>query len=99
MADRVNLTYASAVILETIAERHTYGFEIIDGTGLPSGTVYPALRRMEAARLIESGWDHKAADVSAGPPRKYYRLTSDGRKHLAALRDRYPRLARMSKAK
>ena len=99
MSERLNLTYTSAVILESIAERHTYGFEIIDNTGLPSGTVYPALRRMEAAGLIESGWDREAAEASAGPPRKYYRLTSDGRKHLGVLRDRYPKLARASKTK
>ena len=99
MSERLNLTYTSAVILEAIAERHTYGFDIIDSTGLPSGTVYPALRRMEAAGLIKSGWDREAAGSSAGPPRKYYRLTSGGRKHLGVLRDRYPRLAQASKTK
>jgi len=93
----MNLTYASAVILDVIAQRQTYGFEIIDATGLPSGTVYPALRRMESAGLIESGWDHKAAQESGGPPRKYYRLTRNGREHLHVLRDRYPRLAQTSK--
>lgn len=40
----------------------------IDGTGLPSGTVYLALRRMEAAGLIESGWECKAAQASTRPP-------------------------------
>ncbi len=93
----MNLTYASAVILEAIAERQTYGFQIIDGTGLPSGTVYPALRRMEAAELIESVWDHASAEESGGPTRKYYRLTGRGRQHLDVLRDRYPRLARTRK--
>jgi DNA-binding PadR family transcriptional regulator len=92
MPERLKLTYASAVILEAIAERQTYGFQIIDGTGLPSGTVYPALRRMEAAGFIESAWDHAAVEESDGPPRKYYRLTRNGQEHLDVLRGRYPRL-------
>jgi len=97
MVERLNLTYASAVILEALAQRKTYGFQIVDGTGLPSGTVYPALRRMESAGLIESAWDHKGAEASGGPARKYYRLTTNGRKHMTVLLDRYPRLARTSK--
>ncbi len=97
MSGRLNLTYASAVILEAITDGRTYGFEIIDGTGLPSGTVYPALRRMESAGLIESAWNHEGANKSGGPPRKYYRLTRSGRQHREALRDRYPGLARARK--
>ena len=93
MPQRLNLTYASAVILEAIAERQTYGFQIIDATGLPSGTVYPALRRMEMIGLVESAWDHQSAEKSGGPPRKYYRMTDAGNEHLERLRGRYPRLA------
>ncbi len=97
MAERLHLTYASAVILEVIAERRTYGFQIIEGTGLPSGTVYPALRRMEAAGLIKSAWDSEETDESGGPARKYYRLTRNGQQHLDVLRVRYPRLAQTRK--
>jgi len=42
----MNLTYATTLILKTIAEGRPHGFEIMDATGLPSGTVYPALRRL-----------------------------------------------------
>lgn len=87
----LNLTYASAVILGAIADGGTYGFQIIDQTGLPSGTVYPALRRLEAAGIIETRWDHAGAEKSGGPPRKYYSLTSAGKHHLDILRKRYPR--------
>jgi len=99
MAARLNLTYASAVILEEIADGCAYGFQVIDTTGLPSGTVYPALRRMEAAGLIEASWDHIGAEKSGGPPRKYYSLNEDGRKQLDVLRGRYPRLAQIGGAK
>ena len=99
MAHRLNLTYASAVILAVIAEGRTYGFQIIDDTGLPSGTIYPALRRMVAAGLIEAAWDHEAAEKSGGPPRKHYFLTEEGRRHLEVLQGRYPRLTRTNAAK
>jgi PadR family transcriptional regulator, regulatory protein PadR len=75
----------------------SYGFNIIDHTGLPSGTVYPALRRLEAAGLVESLWDYKGAEKSGGPPRKYYRLTALGRERLKVLRDRYRLLERMAR--
>jgi len=85
------------LILESIGQGLSYGFHIIDNTGLPSGTVYPALRRLEAAGLVESLWDHEAAEKSGGPPRKHYRLTASGRDRLGQLRARYPLLVKMGK--
>ncbi len=97
MPDRLSLTYTSGLILQTIAQGLSYGFNIIDHTGLPSGTVYPALRRLESGGLVESLWDHKGAEKSSGPPRKYYRLTASGRARLKIMRDRYPLLQTMAK--
>jgi len=97
MPDRLNLTYTSGLILQTIAQGLSYGFNIIDHTGLPSGTVYPALRRLESGGLVESLWDHRGAEKSGGPPRKYYRLTASGRARLKIMRDRYPLLQTMAK--
>jgi PadR family transcriptional regulator, regulatory protein PadR len=97
MSDRVNLTYTSGLILQTLAQGLSYGFNIIDHTGLPSGTVYPALRRLESAGLVDSLWDHKGAEKSGGPPRKYYRLTALGRERLKLLRDRYHLLEQMAR--
>ena len=45
----ISLTLASAIILSAVSEGHCYGFEIMEATGLPSGTIYPALRRLEDA--------------------------------------------------
>jgi hypothetical protein len=45
-------------------------------TGLPSGTVYPAMRRLERDELIRSHWERQSiADAEQRPPRKYYKLT------------------------
>jgi hypothetical protein len=46
---RAFLTYSTAVILQAVANGYRYGFDVIDITGLPGGTVYPALRRLEDA--------------------------------------------------
>jgi len=97
MPGRLSLTYTSGLILETIAGGVSYGFNIIDHTGLPSGTVYPALRRLESAGLIESLWNREEAGKSGGPPRKHYRLTRAGRERLNLLRERFPLLERMAK--
>lgn len=92
MAD-VSLSLTSAIILQAIDAGKAYGFEIMDSTGLPSGTVYPALRRLENAEFIQSDW--KASNPeSLGPPRKYYVLTREGVDALAAAADRYPLVAR-----
>lgn len=97
MPKHPNLTYASGIVLEAIAQGASYGFQIIDETGLPSGTVYPALRRLESAGLIRSVWDSAKEEISGGPARKHYRLTVAGRAHQNRLRERYPLLAKMER--
>jgi len=73
------LSYSAAVILRTVANGYEYGFDIIDITGLPSGTVYPALRRLEDLGYVDSKWEkHEIAQRELRPPRKYYRLTEAG---------------------
>lgn len=49
-------------------------------TGIPSGTVYPILARLEAAGWIES-WNEDARERWL-PPRRCYRLTQLGREQL-----------------
>ena len=62
----------------------------MDATGLPSGTVYPALRRMEAGSLIVSKWEAPAvAQREQRPARKYYELTRSGQLALAEAASRY----------
>ena len=57
----------------------TYGFKLAEATGLPSGTIYPILRRLEDEGFVKSHW----AEVDAGAQRRrrrYYELTGDGRR-------------------
>lgn len=96
MAKQPRLTHVTALILQAIDAGFFYGFSIMDMTGLPSGTVYPAMRRMEEDQLIRSRWERQAiADQEQRPPRKYYQLTIAGRTALEASRKRYPLIERL----
>lgn len=84
------LSYASAVILQSVRSGYLYGFDIIDITGLPGGTVYPALRRLEESGYLTSKWEHpKISQSEPRPARKYYELTRPGREALAEALKRY----------
>lgn len=93
MAAKVNLSFSGTAILQAVAHEYHYGFDIMDVTGLPSGTVYPALRRLEASGLLVSKWENEdAARTEQRPARKYYNLTAAGRQSLAEAVGRYRRL-------
>lgn len=99
MADEVKLSHTAAVILQAIHAGDGYGFSVMEMTGLPSGTVYPAMRRMERDGLIRSQWERQSiADEEQRPPRKYYRLTRSGQATLETSHKRYPLLARLNTA-
>ena len=84
------LSLSAAAILQAIDSGFIYGFDVMDATGLPSGTVYPALRRMEAAGLISSRWESAAqAQRDQRPARKYYELTTSGQAARKAASTRY----------
>jgi DNA-binding PadR family transcriptional regulator len=90
------LSHTAAMILQTIHVGHIYGFSVMDVTGLPSGTVYPAMRRLERDGLILSKWEQQSiADAEMRPPRKYYRITRTGRSALETMYKRYPLLERL----
>jgi DNA-binding PadR family transcriptional regulator len=82
-------------ILEAVARGVGHGFDIMDETGLPSGTVYPALSRLERDGLVRSQWENaRIAHQEKRPPRRYYEVTSDGRERLAEALLLYKDLAR-----
>jgi PadR family transcriptional regulator len=86
----IRLSLAAAAILQAVSNGYAYGFDIMDATGLPSGTTYPALRRMEAAGLLASRWEDSAlAQQEQRPTRKYYELTAAGRRALEDALGRY----------
>src|SRR5208282_6832112 len=90
------LSHTAAMILQAVEAGFVYGFSIMEMTGLPSGTVYPAMRRLERDDLIRSQWERQSiADAEQRPPRKYYKITAAGRNTLEVSRKRYPLLERL----
>jgi PadR family transcriptional regulator, regulatory protein PadR len=74
---RMSVTAVS--VLQAIADGFEYGFDIIDSTSFPSGTVYPALSRLERDGYVRSAWeDERRAHQEGRPARRYYRLTASG---------------------
>ena len=73
-------------LLALIAEEERYGYELIrqlEGRGLEvvaEGSIYPLLSRLQRAKLIEGF----AVPSNGGPPRRYYRITRQGRRALDA---------------
>lgn len=54
------------------------------------GTLYPLLSRLKSEKLLEYNW----VESQAGPPRKYYRLTEDGKKMLERLSESWSTLSK-----
>ncbi len=100
MSDSAKLSHTAALILQTVDNGCSYGFDIMDATGLPSGTVYPALRRMETEGLISSQWEaEKKAIAEQRPARKYYRITRAGAQVLEQSQKRYPLVGKLAAVK
>jgi DNA-binding PadR family transcriptional regulator len=84
---------AKPLLLSILAEGESYGYEIIQKVRELSGghiewsdgMLYPVLHRLERDGLIDSEW--KEADT--GRQRKYYFISSDGRKVLKTERQQW----------
>lgn len=87
----VRMTQVTALVLHAVGAGHKYGFDVMDVTGLASGTVYPALRRLERANLLAGTWEPQDdANRNGRPARRLYALTGVG---AAALEDAAAKLA------
>ena len=96
MTGEARLSHTAAMILHSIHAGSIYGFSVMETTGLPSGTVYPAMRRLERDGFIRSEWEKQSiADKELRPPRKYYHLTKAGLATLDSSQKRYPLLAKL----
>ncbi|MEO9181245.1 MAG: PadR family transcriptional regulator [Acidimicrobiales bacterium] len=87
---RGSIEYCVLALLQT---DDRYGFEITrelsdaDGLVTSEGTVYPLLTRLRNDGLVETYWQ----ESSEGPPRRYYRITADGRRALTSFIDQWAR--------
>ncbi len=84
---------ATPLVLAILAEGDSYGYAILkrvaDLSGghlqWTDGMLYPVLHRLERQGFIAAKW----GTSDTGRRRKYYRLTRDGRAHLAAQQEQW----------
>ena len=71
-------------VLALLADSERYAFDLVrtlgavDGMVTGEGTLYPLLSRLKKDGRVTTTW----RDSEAGPPRKYYAITSGGRRAL-----------------
>ena len=95
MPGAIRLTFPTAAVLIAVHAGHRYGFDVMDATGLPDGTVYPILRRLEDKGALKARWEREDVAFAEGrPARRYYEVTARGEAALRAAIERYPILLR-----
>jgi PadR family transcriptional regulator PadR len=71
-------------VLSLLGRDELYGFDLVrrlaevDGMVVSEGTIYPLLSRLRRQGWVTTRW----VESEAGPPRRYYGLTGDGRQAL-----------------
>jgi transcriptional regulator len=100
MTDRIQLFPGTLemLVLQTLVfgERHGHGIAVAiqrgsqDSLLVDHGSLYPALQRLENARLIKSAWGVSDNNRRA----RYYRLTAAGRKRLASASGKWEQMVR-----
>ena len=80
-------------VLALLQAEERYGFDLVralgetDGLVTSEGTIYPLLSRLRNDGLVETTW-HESAQ---GPPRRYYRITKEGRSALGVFIEQWKR--------
>jgi PadR family transcriptional regulator PadR len=100
----VTVTPAVAKVLHAFLDdpaARRYGFELMQMTGLASGSLYPVLARLENAKWIIGEKETVDPAAAGRPARRYYVITAegvrDGVNALAAMRHEFrpPKLSPM----
>lgn len=88
------ISLGTVMVLHALARGRRYGFDIMEDTGLASGTIYPALDKLERLGFARSEWeDARQAQTEKRPPRRYYRITTGGTQALGEALERYRQFA------
>ena len=76
------MTLQTQLVLRALLEdpaQQRYGLELCELAGLPSGTIYPILARLEQVGWVDSTWEDPAVHEEASRPRRrFYQITKDG---------------------
>lgn len=69
-------------VLLDAPDDEAYGLEVVRASGVGAGTAYAVLRRLEDEGFLDGRWEQISPEDEGRPPRRYYRLTGEGR-HVA----------------
>jgi PadR family transcriptional regulator PadR len=87
----MRLTHALVQVVVALAnspfDRH-WGYELSKQARVRSGVLYPILQRMLDAGWLEDGWEDRSEIDTNRPPRRYYRLTDEGRHAIGGVVER-----------
>ena len=76
------LRVLAALLADPLGEH--YGLELSRAAGLPSGTIYPILTRLQSAGWLTSAWEEIDEAAEGRRRRRYYCLTGTGREQARA---------------
>jgi PadR family transcriptional regulator PadR len=80
-------------VLALVSTRDFYGYELVETISkkieISEGTIYPILRRLTQEDYFET----YLKESSEGPPRKYYRMTTRGRRATEALIEQWEKFS------
>ncbi len=92
----VRMTQVTALVLRAVAAGHKYGFDVMETCDVPSGTAYPALRRLEKSGLLRSSWEKREdAHAEGRPRRRMYELTARGARALPLAEQKIAEMRRL----
>jgi PadR family transcriptional regulator PadR len=78
------LIRVATVMLAHPKARH-YGYDLSKAADIRSGSLYPILARLLEDGWVTDEWEPIAKKPDGSPPRRYYRLTSLGRRELGRM--------------
>ncbi len=98
MADAIPIQLKKGVlemcVLALLSRADGYAYDIAsrlaEGIDMGEGTIYPLMRRLQDEGLV----DTYLVESSAGPPRKYYRLTPAGQRTFASQKTEWSAFSR-----
>lgn len=90
------------LLLSLMNRKDMYGYEMVKELkenseelySMSEGTLYPALKRLEGKRFLESYWE----ESSTGAKRKYYRITKVGTKELSRKLKEWDKVSQLIKS-
>lgn len=72
------MTAATLKVLKYLLESPApvWGLQVVKGVQLPSGSIYPILKRLEKLGVVDSSWEVDEGRV--GARRRFYAITPSG---------------------